>query len=234
MSDHATQQKGFDPLVVLQNKLGYQFNNIELLKQALTHKSASKKHNERLEFLGDAVLGLVVAEHLYHTYPDMPEGKLTRMRSSLVKGVTLAQIAADNALGQYLKLGPGELKSGGQRRESILEDAVEAIIGAIYEDADFVTCQSFILSLLADKIGQLDPNAHPKDAKTRLQEYLQGRKYALPTYEVVNIRGQDHDQTFTVHCHSELCSEPVIGEGNSRRKAEQVAAKHMLEKITDA
>jgi len=226
--------KGFEPLDILEKKLGYVFSDKALLQQALTHKSANKKHNERLEFLGDAVLGLVIAEYLFERFPDLSEGKLTRMRSTLVKGVTLAKIAAEHDLGSYLKLGPGELKSGGQRRESILEDAVESLIGAMYEDADIETCRDFIMRWFASRIAALDPNEHPKDAKTRLQEYLQGRKYPLPEYEVTNISGKDHDQTFTVSCKSDAFPEAITGNGNSRRKAEQEAARVMLEKIQHA
>ncbi|RDV29339.1 ribonuclease III [Alteromonas aestuariivivens] len=225
---------GIDRYAQLHKVLGYAFKNDQLLQQALTHRSAAKNHNERLEFLGDAVLGMVIAEALYQRFPDVPEGKLTRMRSTLVKGDTLAELAKEARVGDLLKLGPGELKSGGFRRSSILADAVEAILGALYLEAGLDTVRGVILSLWNERIRRLDPNEHPKDAKTRLQEYLQSRKLPLPVYEVVNISGKDHAQTFEVQCSAEGLESPVCGQGNSRRKAEQHAAQLTLEKLEHA
>lgn len=218
-------------LNALFNVLGYQFKDVNNLRLALTHRSAKGHHNERLEYLGDAVLGMVVADALFRRFPDQPEGKLTRMRSSLVKGVTLAELGNEFGLGAFLLLGPGELKSGGFRRSSILADAVEAIIGAIYLESGLDVCQERILTWLKSRIERLDPDEHPKDHKTRLQEYLQGRKLPLPEYEVVDIRGQSHDQTFAVECRVTGLSKPIKSIGSSRRKAEQQAAEMALREL---
>ncbi|SEK72560.1 RNAse III [Colwellia chukchiensis] len=212
----------------LSKKIGYRFNDPQLLMQALTHRSAKGAHNERLEFLGDSILGFVIAESLYQKFPKQAEGDLTRMRSSLVKGVTLAELGRSFDLGQYLILGPGELKSGGHRRDSILEDAVEAIIGAVYLDADLATCQRLILSWFEQRLAKIKPGNEQKDPKTRLQEYLQGRKIALPKYEVINTTGQSHNQQFTVCCTTSVLEQAVITKGSSRRKAEQAAALQVL------
>ena len=221
-------------LARLTKRLGYQFNNADLLLQALTHRSAKGKHNERLEFLGDSILGFVIAEALYDKFPKQSEGELTRMRSSLVKGVTLAELGRDFELGQYLVLGPGELKSGGHRRESILEDAIEAIIGAVYLDSDLNTCKQLVLNWFANRLANIEPGSAQKDPKTRLQEYLQGRKIPLPTYEVIDLQGKSHNQQFTVKCTTEAVSESVISKGTSRRKAEQAAAAQILELISNS
>jgi ribonuclease III len=215
----------------LSKKLGYCFQEPTLLIQALTHRSAKGDHNERLEFLGDSILGFVIAETLYDKFPQENEGDLTRMRSSLVKGVTLAEVARGFNLGEYLILGPGELKSGGHRRDSILEDAVEAIIGAIYIDSDMATCKSLILSWFEQRLNAIKPGQAQKDPKTRLQEYLQGRKIALPLYEVIDTTGQSHNQEFTVRCTTSEIDNEVITKGTSRRKAEQSAAQKVLEII---
>ena len=222
---------GIDRYARLSQRLGYQFSNVELLQQALTHRSAAKQHNERLEFLGDAVLGMVVAQALFKRFPTVPEGKLTRMRSTLVKGDTLAELGREADVGELLKLGPGELKSGGHRRSSIIADAMEAILGAIYLEAGLEATTEVILRLWQSRIDKLDPNEHPKDAKTRLQEFLQSRKLPLPVYVVVDISGKDHDQTFVVHCQIESLGKPMKGTGTSRRKAEQQAARNALEKL---
>lgn len=215
----------------LSKKLGYTFQESALLVQALTHRSAKGDHNERLEFLGDSILGFVIAEILYDKFPQENEGDLTRMRSSLVKGVTLAEVARGFNLGEYLILGPGELKSGGHRRDSILEDAVEAIIGAIYIDSDMATCKSLILNWFNQRLNTIKPGQAQKDPKTRLQEYLQGRKIALPLYEVIDTTGQSHNQEFTVRCTTSEIDNAVITKGTSRRKAEQSAAEKVLEII---
>ncbi|NDV92161.1 ribonuclease III [Alteromonas sp. 345S023] len=225
--------QGIDKYIRLNKAIGYTFSDVALLEQALTHRSAAKKHNERLEFLGDAILGMVIGETLYKRFPNVPEGKLTRMRSTLVKGDTLAELAREACMGELLLLGPGELKSGGHRRSSILADAVEALLGAIYLDSGMEAVRSVIDRLWESRIEKLDPNAHPKDSKTRLQEYLQGKKLPLPTYEVISITGKDHAQTFEVCCKVEGESTPVSATGNSRRKAEQEAARLTLEKLDD-
>jgi ribonuclease-3 len=211
--------------------IGYEFSQIDLLEQAFTHRSVGKNHNERLEFLGDAVLGMVVAELLYQKFPKQPEGKLTRMRSSLVKGDTLAKIATECGFGEYLKLGSGEMKSGGHRRSSTLADVVESIIGAVYLEAGLEAAKQLILKLFADRIEKLDPNVQIKDSKTQLQEYLQSRQLPLPEYEVVNIQGKDHAQTFEVSCKTQPLDQVLTGVGRSRRHAEQSAAKQTLEKL---
>ena len=212
---------------------GYQFTDTELLQLALTHRSAARLHNERLEFLGDAVLGMVTADWLYENFAKEPEGKLTRMRSSLVKGDTLASIAQESNLGELIALGPGEMKSGGQRRASILADVVEAILGAIYLEAGLEETRRVILKLLKSRLAALDPNAHIKDFKTRLQEYLQSRKLPLPNYDVVSIKGKDHAQTFTVSCQIEALSINIQASGPSRRRAEQQAAELAIAAIEE-
>ena len=213
---------------LLSKKIGYSFNKPELLIQALTHRSAKGQHNERLEFLGDSILGFVIAEALFEKFPKHDEGDLTRMRSSLVKGVTLAEIGRDFNLGEHLILGPGELKSGGHRRESILEDAIEAIIGAVYLDSDICRCKQLILTWFAERLNAIKPGNEQKDPKTRLQEYLQGRKISLPIYDVIDTSGQSHNQQFTVRCITEVVDTEVIAKGTSRRKAEQSAAQQVL------
>lgn len=215
-------------LARLTKKLGYEFNEPALLVQALTHRSAKGAHNERLEFLGDSILGFVIAEALYEKFPKHDEGDLTRMRSSLVKGVTLAEVARDFSLGECLILGPGELKSGGHRRESILEDAIEAIIGAVYLDSNIERCKALILNWFEKRLTVIKPGNEQKDPKTRLQEYLQGRKIPLPTYDVIDTTGQSHNQEFTVRCQTSVIDQEVIAKGTSRRKAEQAAAQQIL------
>lgn len=209
----------------------YEFEDASLLTRALTHRSAGKVHNERLEFLGDAVLGLVIAQRVFEKFPDLPEGKLTRMRSNLVKGATLAEIARELSLGDLIKLGPGEMKSGGQRRDSILADVVEAILGAIYIDGNLEIVTKVIDILFATRLANLDPNVQIKDSKTRLQEYLQSRQLDLPHYKVINITGKDHSQTFTVECTIEALELSQQGVGRSRRIAEQKAAHSVLETL---
>ncbi|ARD21560.1 MULTISPECIES: ribonuclease III [Shewanella] len=211
--------------------LGYEFKNIDLLTHALTHRSASSKHNERLEFLGDSILSIVISDALYHQFPKVTEGDLSRMRSTLVKGETLTVIAKEFKLGDYLYLGPGELKSGGFRRESILADAVEAIIGAIYLDADIETCRRLLLTWYKQRLAEIKPGINQKDPKTILQEYLQGYKKPLPEYNVVDVKGDAHNQTFTVECRISELDKVVTGVSTSRRKAEQLAAAQVLELI---
>ncbi|GGP85715.1 ribonuclease III [Shewanella ulleungensis] len=209
--------------------LGYEFNNVELLTQALTHRSAANKHNERLEFLGDSILSIVISDALYHQFPKATEGDLSRMRATLVKGDTLTLIAKEFKLGDYLFLGPGELKSGGFRRESILADAVEAIIGAVYLDANLDVCRTLLLSWYEGRLANIKPGINQKDPKTILQEHLQGFKKPLPDYQVVAVEGEAHDQTFTVECKISELNQVVTGVASSRRKAEQLAAAQVLE-----
>jgi ribonuclease-3 len=210
-------------------KIGYKFNDERLLIQSLTHRSAKGDNNERLEFLGDSILGYVIARILFEKFPKASEGELTRMRSSLVRGITLAEIGRDFDIGDCLILGPGELKSGGFRRDSILEDAIEAIIGAVFLDSDMDRCRDLVLNWFADRIAKIKPSLTQKDPKTRLQEYLQGRKLPLPVYVVTNTTGQSHNQEFTVSCDTESLEKQVIAKGTSRRKAEQSAAEKVLE-----
>lgn len=218
-------------LAALSKRIGYTFNDQSILLQALTHRSAKGLHNERLEFLGDSILGFVIAEVLFEKFPKHDEGDLTRMRSSLVKGVTLAKLGRDFKLGEHLILGAGELKSGGHQRDSILEDAVEAIIGAVYLDSDQETCKALILAWFNHHLEIIKPGNEQKDPKTRLQEYLQGRKIALPEYEVIEVSGQSHNQQFTVRCITSVIDTEVISKGTSRRKAEQSAAQQVLDLI---
>ena len=218
-------------LAALSKRIGYNFNDQDILLQALTHRSAKGLHNERLEFLGDSILGFVIAEVLFNKFPEHDEGDLTRMRSSLVKGVTLAKLGRDFKLGEHLILGAGELKSGGHKRDSILEDAVEAIIGAVYLDSDEETCKALILSWFNHHLNIIKPGNEQKDPKTRLQEYLQGRKIPLPEYEVIEVSGQSHNQQFTVKCLTSVIDTEVIAKGTSRRKAEQSAAQQVLDLI---
>ncbi|WCE30171.1 ribonuclease III [Vibrio sp. SCSIO 43137] len=221
------------PISKLEKRLGYQFNDNELINLALTHRSANGKHNERLEFLGDSILSFVIADDLYHRFPKVNEGDMSRMRATLVRGHTLAELGREFVLGDYLKLGPGELKSGGFRRDSILADAVEAIIGAIYLDSDIEVVRKIVLSWYKTRLDAIQPGVSQKDPKTRLQEFLQGRKKPLPVYTVTNIKGEAHNQEFTVSCGIEGISEPVVGKGTSRRKAEQAAAELALEKLNN-
>ncbi len=215
----------------LTSKLGYTFKETELLNLALTHRSANGKHNERLEFLGDSILSFVIADELYRRFPKVNEGDMSRMRATLVRGNTLAERGREFDLGDYLKLGPGELKSGGFRRDSILADAVEAIIGAIYLDSDLETARSIVLEWYHGRLEEIKPGASQKDPKTRLQEFLQGRRKPLPVYTVTNIKGEAHNQEFTVACEVAGMDTPVIGKGTSRRKAEQAAAETALEQL---
>jgi ribonuclease III len=215
-------------------RLGYQFKNPALLMQALTHRSFSGNNNERLEFLGDSVLNFIIAHQLYLRFPRLPEGDLSRLRAQLVKESTLSEIAFSLNIGDALKLGEGELKSAGWRRPSILADALEAIIGAVYSDGGFSAAESLVLNLYADKLANIDPKMIDKDAKSQLQEYLQGKKMELPEYGVVLIEGEAHAQTFKIECVIEKLNITTVGEGTSRRIAEQQAAQLALEKIIES
>jgi len=212
----------------LQRQLGYQFKDTTLATLALTHRSYSEKNNERLEYLGDSILNFTIAEALYKKFHRAKEGELSRSRSSLVKGATLAEIAREMKLGDYLYLGIGERKSGGHKRASILADVVEALIGAIYLDSDISSCQKRILCWFDARINTISIDANQnKDPKTRLQEWLQSQKLPLPDYELIEISGQAHNQTFRVRCHIESFK-PVTGVSHSRRGAEQNAAQQIL------
>lgn len=211
--------------------LGYTFVDEGLLQQALTHRSASRENNERLEFLGDSILSFVISTELYRRFADIDEGTLSRLRASLVKGDTLASLARGLNLGDYLSLGPGELKSGGFRRGSILADALEAIIGAIFLDSDIDTVKRVILSMYAERLQNTDPSRALKDPKTRLQEFLQSRNLDLPEYEVTNVQGKAHEQRFTVQCLVPTLDKAVVAEGSSRRKAEQAVASEALKRL---
>ena len=215
-----------------QTILDYQFKHLDLLEQALTHRSYSRNNNnERLEFLGDSVLNLAISEHIYHRQPEADEGELSRIRSSLVKQEALARVARDIGLGDFIYLGGGELKSGGFRRSSILSDTLEAIIGAIYLDSGFESAQTTVLFLYRDYLRALPDTDTLKDAKTRLQEYLQSKQLELPEYTVIKTTGKSHDQVFTVTCSVELLQLQSSGTGSSRKKAEQEAAKKALDQL---
>jgi ribonuclease-3 len=214
--------------------LGYRFTDEGLLEQALTHRSAGGLNNERLEFLGDSILGFVIANELYSRFQDASEGQLSRLRASLVKRDTLAKLASQCAIGDYLNLGPGELRSGGQARASILSDALEAILAAIYLDSDYGTTRQVILSLFGPILNKLDLDAQQKDPKTRLQELLQARKIALPSYEIIETSGSPHDQLFVVRCVIDELKLQKQGTGSSRRRAEQAAAASILQELADA
>ena len=215
----------------LQSKIGYQFKDLALLQQALTHRSAATKHNERLEFLGDAILNLSIAEALYHQFPRCNEGELSRMRATLVREPTLAVLARRFELGDYIALGQGELKSDGFRRESILADCVEAIIGAMSLDSNLAVTTQIVRQWYQPLLLEIKPGENQKDAKTRLQEYLQGRRLPLPAYHVTDIKGEAHCQSFTVECNVPNLGGTFIGKGSSRRKAEQAAAEQILIKL---
>jgi ribonuclease III len=216
----------------LQRALGHQFGDPELLGLALTHCSVGSQNNERLEFLGDSILNHIIAEALYRRFPTSREGEMSRMRASLVRGDTLAELAMELQLGDYLQLGAGERKSGGHRRSSILADALEAVAGAILLDSDIEQCRRCVLAWFARRLQQLSPGATDKDAKTRLQEYLQGRNNPLPEYDLLSVQGDDHNQQFHVACRLSNPYLVVEGMGSSRRKAEQDAATAALERLS--
>ncbi len=216
---------------ILCRKLGYSFQNPDLLKSALTHRSIRGANNERLEFLGDAILNCVIAAALFHQCPRANEGDLSRLRAQLVKGETLATMAQEFDLGSHLHLGAGELKSGGFRRKSILADALEAIIAAIYLDngMNMDVCQERILHWFSSRLDTVADTLGQKDPKTCLQEYLQARKIQPPVYVVLSVDGEAHQQTFHVECRVENMTYVTEGIGSSRRSAEQIAAKKYLE-----
>lgn len=220
-----------ESLQKLSQAIGYQFRDINLLKKALTHRSVNDENNERLEFLGDSLLNFFIGNFLFHKFPHAKEGNLTRLRASLVKGETLAFIAHEFNLGNYLILGAGELKSGGRQRTSILADAVEAIIAAIYLDGGIEVCEKTTLRWFAPRLTDEALKQMRKDPKTELQEYLQARHMATPKYQIVATEGGMHDQIFVVECIVKDLNERQSGRGSSRRRAEQEAATKILEKI---
>ena len=215
----------------LASTLQYEFEHDEYLRQALTHRSASGSNNERLEFLGDAVLDTVISEIVYRFRPEGTEGELSRMRSALVKDTALAELAAELGIGEYLVLGPGEKKAGGHRRASILADALEALFGAVYLDSGYESAVRVICSAYGDRLEKLPDPADLRDPKTRLQEFLQAIKRQLPAYEVSNTSGKAHRRVFTVTCTLAETGEQSSGEGGSRRDAEQDAADNMLRSL---
>jgi len=218
----------------LRRLLGHEAGRTELYRAALTHRSAEQANNERLEFLGDAVLGMVIAEELYRRFPGADEGDLSRLRARLVSAGPLAAIGSAVGIGPMLRLGSGELRSGGFRRESILADATEALFGAVYLEGGIDAARSLILRLFATRLDALDPESDLKDAKTRLQEMLQGRGEALPAYLLESAVGEPHEQVFSVRCEVRLADGLVLqarGSGSGRRRAEQEAATDVLDQL---
>ncbi len=215
----------------LKKSLAFEFEDEHLLRQALTHRSAPGPNNERLEFLGDAVLQLAISELVFENTENASEGQLSRLRSTLVKDTTLAEVATFLGIGEHLILGSGEQKSGGHRRSSILADSLEAIFGAVYIDAGFADARKIIHTAYGDRLHELPEAADLRDPKSRLQEYLQGRKMALPDYAMQKISGKAHKQSFEVSCSIPEFDAMTIGRGSTRRDAEQEAAAAMLQKI---
>jgi ribonuclease-3 len=215
----------------LEERLGHRFANPRLLEQALTHRSRGADNYERLEFLGDGVLGCAVADELYGRFPQLSEGKLTRLRASLVREEALAEVAGALGIGELLRLGEGELASAPQPRPSILADALEAVLGAVFLDGGYDAARRAVLAAFAPLIDQLDPERPAKDAKTRLQEILQARHCRLPGYRVVSVQGEAHRQSFEVECSVSDLNLAATGTGTSRQRAEQQAAKALLEKL---
>ncbi len=208
--------------------LGYDYKNVALLKHALTHRSMGAHNNERLEFLGDSLVNFLIADVLYHQFSGISEGDLSRIRAHLVKGETLAVIGKELNLPDFLMLGPGELKSGGFRRESIIADAVEAIIASVYEDGGMEACRTLVNHLFSSRLKSLDPSKVGKDPKTRLQEYLQSRQAPLPAYTVISVNGPAHAQEFMVSCFVESINQKFEAVATNRRKAEQLSAEQAL------
>lgn len=212
-------------------RLAHKFADPSLLQTALTHRSFGTPNNERLEFLGDGILDFVIAEALFRRFPDLPEGDLSRLRANLVRQDALHQIAQQLDIGAHLRLGAGELRSGGAQRPSILADALEALFGAVYLDAGFSAAQAVIENLYAPLLASIKPGEFQKDAKTRLQEWLQGRKKPLPKYQLLETSGAAHEQMFRVSCQLDNPRLQTIGQGGSRRIAEQVAAELALKEL---
>ena len=215
----------------LEQALGHAFADSALLQTALTHRSHSTPHNERFEFLGDSILNGVIARQLFDRFPDLPEGDLSRLRANLVRQDSLHQLASSLALGKFLRLGEGELKSGGAQRPSILADALEALFGAVWLDAGFDAASAVIVRLYADMLSSIAPGQPIKDAKTRLQELLQGRRLPLPKYVLAGTAGEAHAQQFKMCCEIDSLKIRTEGSGGSRRAAEQMAAERALERL---
>lgn len=215
----------------LSEEIGHVFTDAALLRQALTHRSHSQPHNERLEFVGDAVLNCVIASELFRRFPALPEGDLSRLRAGIVNQASLATHAEGLALGGRLKLGEGEARSGGAARPSILADALEAVIGAVFVDAGFDRAHAVTVKVFEAALAALDPVGSEKDPKTRLQEHLQARRLALPVYRVTAVRGEAHKQEFEVECVVEAFGIRAAGTGASRRGAEQMAARAAFERL---
>jgi ribonuclease-3 len=213
----------------LEKTLHYRFHDTSLLTQALTHRSATGSNNERLEFLGDAVLDFVISDAIFKRRPAANEGDLSKLRASLVKDTSLASLAAELGIGEFLVLGTGERKTGGHRRQSILADALEAIFGAVYLDSGFKAAADIVLRVYAQRLDELPEAEDLRDAKTRLQEWLQARQLSLPDYDLVSVSGKAHQQRFTVACMVIELSQTTEGEATTRRKAEQQAARRMLD-----
>ena len=218
-------------IIKLQEALNYQFSDRSLVDLALTHRSANTINNERLEFLGDSLLGYIVADILYENYPESSEGELSRMRSTLVNKITLADIARELKLGKFVQLGSGEIKSGGNDRDSILADAVEALIAAIYLDANIHDCRKVVSRWLERRLGKSSTTGRLRDAKTQLQELMQASGFGLPKYNVVKIEGEAHQQIFHVECRVDGVTEAQTSSGTSKRNAEQGAAQDMLKQL---
>lgn len=218
-------------LDILQKKIGYVFNDCSLLFQALTHRSAGNPHNERLEFLGDSILNYIITSTLYHKFPHVSEGGMSRIRAHLVQENALVELAREFDLSNYLQLGPGEVKTGGCQRASILANAIEALIGGIFLDSDIKMTKILILDWYKDRLTQINSCSSRKDPKTRLQEYLQHHHRPLPVYWVQGIVGSAHNQIFSINCRISELNTPVIGCGSSRRKAEQAAAEKVLKTL---
>jgi len=214
--------------------LGHKHMASDCFVQSLTHRSASNMHNERMEFLGDSVLGLIVTKALYNHLPTASEGYLSRLRASLVNENTLAEIANELSLGDFLRLGPGELKSGGFRRKSILSDTLEAVIASVYIEKGMVEAEKFVLKIYTDRFGKLPTEDELKDPKSRLQELLQSRKFDIPVYNLIDTSGDDHRQTFTADCIIESLDIHTKGVASSRRKAEQQAALNAFEIVKES
>lgn len=215
-------------MIPVKTCLGHSFKDASLLQTALTHRSVGVDNNERLEYLGDAILGFVIAEALYRQFPNAAEGSLTRLRASLVKRETLAELAREANLGELIMLGTGELKSGGWRRDSILANAMEAVIGAIYLDAGIEICQQRILDIYKILLAETSPAKLGKDPKTSLQEYLQARQLPLPTYKIISEAGEAHQREFTVRCTIACLGNSIEASGRSKQVAEQAAAEQAL------
>jgi ribonuclease-3 len=215
----------------LEDRLGYRFKDQRQLQLALTHRSHSATNNERLEFLGDSILNFLMGEALFNKFSEAREGQMSRLRSQLVKGDTLAELAREFELGDCLVLGEGEMKSGGHRRDSILADAVEAIIGAIYIEAGLDICRERVVSWYAGRLNELTLDTSAKDPKSRLQEFMQSQHQPLPEYRVIEVGGEGHAQVFTIECHVGIAKQPTRAQASSRREAEKQAATAMLAQL---